>query len=38
MTCAVCRYYDVCIARNSQESCTHKNTHDPQRDAILGEW
>lgn len=32
MTCAICRWYDVCIERNTIRSCTHT-------DAIRGrDW
>lgn len=25
MTCAICRFYDVCVIRNTLEACTHDN-------------
>ncbi len=31
MTCAICKYYDVCILRNTRDACTHDpgNKLDP---------
>lgn len=29
MTCAVCRFFDVCVVRNTQEACTHDREYDP---------
>ena len=36
MTCAICRFYDVCVVRNTLEACTHQESRDdPQRSTII---
>lgn len=35
MTCAVCRFYDVCIVHNTIEDCNHRGKDDPLRKNII---
>lgn len=28
MTCGICKFYDVCVIRNTLEACTHQNLDD----------
>ena len=34
MTCAICRFYDVCIVRNTQEACTHDERLDTNHNVM----
>lgn len=34
MTCAICRFFDVCVSRNTDEACTQDTAHG-SRDEIL---
>lgn len=34
MTCAICRYFDECLARNTTEACTHDDPHG-MKDIII---
>jgi len=27
MTCAICRFFDVCVAMNTDEACTQDTAH-----------
>lgn len=36
MTCAICRYYDVCVVRNTRDACTHTNPYTILGETILG--
>lgn len=35
MTCAICRFYDVCLVHNTIEACTHDG-EDGKRTWIFG--
>ena len=35
MTCALCRFYDVCIVHNTTEDCPHRSDNDPLRKNII---
>ena len=28
MTCAICRFFDVCVVRNTAEACTQDTAHE----------
>ena len=34
MTCAVCRFYDVCIVRNTEEACTEQEDRRERLDIL----
>lgn len=35
MTCAICRFYDVCVVHNTTEDCTHMAKDEPLRTSII---
>lgn len=37
MTCAICRFFDVCVVRNTEEACTSDKGKD-HRKWVFGEF
>lgn len=34
MSCGVCRFYDVCLARNTLESCPAQDDREPRKEIL----
>lgn len=34
MTCAICRFYEVCVVRNTEEACTHREDRNKNLDIL----
>lgn len=35
MSCAFCRFYDVCVVRNTLEACGYRDENDQLRKSIV---